>query len=428
MLNTIKDLIKQKTAFQEAADLILEDEQIDDSIILLHEESDDLSGSDEVTEEENKDAPEEGEEPAENGDDEKPEEKPEETPAEEDKPEEDIMDQPIEDELPTPVGAQTGEPAEIGDGDILSTEIDLVTNTPNDTLPIPPAGAADVVPDADTTRVDSGFSNADVSEEDDSRDAQSEEEAADLLDLPIDEEAEIPDPNGVAKKEENPEEKAREDATPSEKTDEFKDTFAESFDILNESIDDVEECGDTAPEEKTEETEEPEPTEEKCEKKEEPEEEKKEETEVKEEKEAAPKTESSDKPNVKYDKMGDLANMSAQQIKASIDPGIKAKLESAGIFDQFIEAISIGDAPAEGDTAAPADTATDMPADTTAEPAVDQPADNAVTAAVKDKVSEMDASNADPNPSASKEAILKKLGSLSKAIEDTKNLVIDNAK
>ena len=427
MLNTIKDLIKQKTAFQEAADLILEDEQIDDSIILLHEESDDLEISEDApAEEENKeDAPEEGEAPAENGDDQSAE-----TPAEdkpEDKPEDgDILDQPIEDELPEPVGTQTGEPAEIGDGDILSTEIDLATNTPNDTLPVPPAGAADVVPGADTTRVDSGFSTADVSEEDDSRDVQSEEEAADILDLPIDEEAEIPDPNGVAKKEEKPEEKARDKATPTEDTKEFKDTFNEDFDILNESIDDVKE--ETEPEEKTEEAEESEPTEEKCEKKEDCDDtdEKKDDAE---EKEVAPKTESNDKPKVKYDKTLDLSGMSADQIKASIDPGMKAKLESAGIFDKFIEAISIGDTPAadEGTTDQPPvdDTATDVSTD--AAP-TDQPADNAVTAAVKDKLGEMNSADTEPNPAASKEAILKKLTNLTKTIEDTKNLVIDSAK
>lgn len=427
MLNTIKDLIKQKTAFQEAADLILEDEQIDDSIILLHEESEDLEISEDApTEEENKeDAPEEGEVPAENGDDQSAE-----TPAEdkpEDKPEDgDILDQPIEDELPEPVGAQTGEPAEIGDGDILSTEIDLATNTPNDTLPVPPAGAADVVPGADTTRVDSGFSTADVSEDDDSRDAQSEEEAADILDLPIDEEAEIPDPNGVAKKEEKPEEKARDKATPTEDTKEFKDTFNEDFDILNESIDDVKE--ESEPEEKTEEAEESEPTEEKCEKKEDCDDtdEKKDDAE---EKEVVPKTESNDKPKVKYDKTLDLSGMSADQIKASIDPGMKAKLESAGIFDKFVEAISIGDAPAadEGTTDQPPvdDTATDVSTD--AAP-TDQPVDNAVTAAVKDKLGEMNSADTEPNPAASKEAILKKLTNLTKTIEDTKNLVIDSAK
>lgn len=418
MLNMIKDMIKQKNAFQEAADLILENEELDDSIILLHEESDlvEDAPTDEPAEEPKEDdAPAEGEEPAENGD-----EKPEEAP-EEDKPEGDILDQPVDDELPEPVGAQTGEPAEIGDGDLLSVEIDLATNTPNDILPVPPAGAADAVPGADTTRVDSGFSTADVAEEDDSRDPEPEEEAVNLLDLPIDEEAEIPDPNGVAKKEENPEEKAREDASPAEKTDEFK----EGVDLLDESIDDVEE--ETEPEkseeeEKKEEAEPAAPTEEKCEKAD-GEECKDGKCEEKEES-AEPKT-GSDKVNAKFDKMGDLANMSAQQIKASIDPGIKAKLESAGIFDRFVEAITIGgDAPADDGTAAPAE---DMSADAGTEPAAEPaPEDNAVTAAVKDKLGEMNSSDGEANASASKDAIMKKLSSLTKAIEDTKNLVMDS--
>lgn len=170
MLNTIKNIIKEKKVFQEAAELILEDEAIDDSIILEDDDS----------------YPEEDAE-----DEKKPEEKPEEDevkpeePVEE--PKEDPLDAPLDDPstpgetLPEPVGAQTNEPAEAGDDIILSTEIDLNSNTPNDTLPTPPVNAADAVEgETDNARVDSGFEG----EEEHPTDDES------LLDTPIDDEGE----------------------------------------------------------------------------------------------------------------------------------------------------------------------------------------------------------------------------------------------
>ena len=169
MLNTIKNIIKEKKVFQEAAELILEDEAIDDSIILGDDDS----------------------YPEEDAEDEvKPEEKPEdevkpEEPVEE--PKEDLLDASLDDPstpgetLPEPVGAQTNEPAEAGDDIILSTEIDLNSNTPNDTLPTPPVNAADAVEgETDNARVDSGFEG----EEEHPADDES------LLDTPIDDEDE----------------------------------------------------------------------------------------------------------------------------------------------------------------------------------------------------------------------------------------------
>lgn len=67
--------------------------------------------------------------------------------------------------IPTPMGAQTGEPINPLD-DIANVEIDLGSNTMKDTLPIPPAGASGVVPEDENNpsqHVDSGFGeSADV--------------------------------------------------------------------------------------------------------------------------------------------------------------------------------------------------------------------------------------------------------------------------
>ena len=170
MLNTIKNIIKEKKVFQEAAELILEDEAIDDSIIL----GDDDSYPEEDAEDEKK--PEEKHEDEDNTSEEPVEE-----------PKEDLLDAPLDDPstpgetLPEPVGVQTNEPAEAGDDIILSTEIDLNTNTPNDTLPTPPVNAADAVEgETDNARVNSGFEG----EEEHPADDES------LLDTPIDDEGE----------------------------------------------------------------------------------------------------------------------------------------------------------------------------------------------------------------------------------------------
>lgn len=143
MLNTIKAIINQKKSFQEAADLLLENDSLDDSII-LGESSDDLVNA-------------------------QPEEKPEDISTEEEKEKatEDVLDAPVEpevpseepaaepevpeenpaEELPTPVGTQTGEPTGASDADILSTEIDIASNTPTDTVPVAPKAAEDAVID-----------------------------------------------------------------------------------------------------------------------------------------------------------------------------------------------------------------------------------------------------------------------------------------
>lgn len=95
-----------------------------------------------------------------------------EAPVEDDVPEvpqNDIGNDSIEDDdLPEPVGAQTGEPIS-DDNDLLSTEIDLGSNTMKDTLPVPPNNAADVV-DGDEQRIDSGFGNDELPPEEQDND------------------------------------------------------------------------------------------------------------------------------------------------------------------------------------------------------------------------------------------------------------------
>lgn len=129
MLNGIKSLINQKKNFMEAADLLLENDELDDSIIL-------------------------SEKPIDTEDEKKPDEvEPTEVmPAKE-------GELNSDEGLPTPVGAQTGEPITGDTTDILSAEIDLATNTMTDVLPTPPANAGDAVVDDDILNqsIDSGF-------------------------------------------------------------------------------------------------------------------------------------------------------------------------------------------------------------------------------------------------------------------------------
>lgn len=81
-------------------------------------------------------------------------------------------------ELPDPIGAQTGEPIQ-NDNDLLSTEIDLGSNTMKDTLPVPPNNASDVV-DSDEHHVDAGFGNEPI--EDDADEEELSDKLQDLID------------------------------------------------------------------------------------------------------------------------------------------------------------------------------------------------------------------------------------------------------
>lgn len=81
-------------------------------------------------------------------------------------------------ELPDPIGAQTGEPIQ-NDNDLLSTEIDLGSNTMKDTLPVPPNNASDVV-DSDEHHVDAGFGNEPI--EGDADEEELSDKLQDLID------------------------------------------------------------------------------------------------------------------------------------------------------------------------------------------------------------------------------------------------------
>ena len=147
------------------------------------------------------------------------------------------------------------------------------------------------------------------------------------------------------------------------------------------------------------------------------------------------KSSSKKSTGVKYDKDNDIKNMTPEQIRASMDPGIRAKLESAGILDQYLEAISIAgdnnqtqpDMNALGDTSELDNAVNNLGTDNSVPSADDgntTPVDNTVTAAVKDKVEEMN-STPDQNGDEQKQALLKKAISLSKGLEDLKNQIIN---
>ena len=160
MLNGIKAMIKEKQEFLEASQMILEDAMdldMDDSIVLGEEAEDDEDNNDNLTGEEN-------------GSEEniiKPDEEEPTLPEEPTADPVDHVDEPLDpvtdknNDLPTPVGAQTGLPITGDEEDILDATVDLKTNTLNDVLPIPPANANEAIAGEDddilSQKVDSGF-------------------------------------------------------------------------------------------------------------------------------------------------------------------------------------------------------------------------------------------------------------------------------
>lgn len=183
MLNSIKSMIKEKTSFLEAAAIIYEDgsgTNLDDQIV-LGEDSDTPDPTENIKDD--TDAPEKDDhdEPEEKNDDKDDDSSNEgevedisdmsinDEPEKSDEPaQDDVLDGKIDgsdeplslpgEDLPTPVGAQTGEPIN-PDDDILNTEIDLGSNTIKDVLPVPPANAGEAIADSDSINqhVDSGF-------------------------------------------------------------------------------------------------------------------------------------------------------------------------------------------------------------------------------------------------------------------------------
>ena len=236
MLNAIKELINEKKTIMESADLILEDDQLDDSIILGEEASEPEDTSEPTDDiEEASDNKDDEEVPFKDEKD-KSEEKDEENTTDEE--ENDLMDAPMDNgeednEAPTDDGSDNSSEADIIDSpvddnhsdnpvpetddildqpvdstpedssdpldDILSTEINLKTNTMSDILPTPPAHAADAVPSDDdlmNQRIDSGFgsdsntlpetnpTNLPVQEDDDFMD-QSLDDTSDIDDTEV---------------------------------------------------------------------------------------------------------------------------------------------------------------------------------------------------------------------------------------------------
>ncbi len=163
MLNGIKTIINRNQAFQESAGIILEETGMDiDDLIVLGEDTDTIDHLDNEMDEDDSVDSNEDNEPIENTinndnlsntdnndiltSDDKPieptnEPEPILTDSEEDK---DPMENEL-DELPTPIGKQTGEPVNDDIDDIMHMEIDLKSNTISDALPIPPGNAGEAI-------------------------------------------------------------------------------------------------------------------------------------------------------------------------------------------------------------------------------------------------------------------------------------------
>lgn len=327
MLNTIKSMLTQKMEMMESAELLGVSGRLDrlSESVILGESAEDLiptflmedgeiptdpkaTDSDASTELPNDDLTTERIEEDDKLDpDIAPNEKPEDKPEEAEDPE-DLMHAPIEDpnELPTPIGRQTGEPIN-PENDLLTTEIDLTSNTPRDTIPVPPKHVEpeQVVP---------------------------EDHSDDLANEPVEAPVELSDEQKA-----NP-------------------TMNQLADLINQS----------------------------------------------------------DGHTVRVDQLKELLR----------ENGI---LKSEG--DPFQEAITIGD-PVEDSNGGDTNANPAPEGDTTSTPTEDTPpTDNIVTAAVKDKVAESEEPIADNlsggETDSNKDAILKKLGAISKSIEDAKRAVID---
>ena len=209
MLKNIKAMILEKESELENAELIAEEvtfHHVEDEVLLQEnhtvtpvflesdddddedeEESKELDDSDILDKKINDDEPDDEEddkdeepplEDAPISDEEDPETPSLDTEEEPAPPEEDDDDDLGNAELPDPIGAQTGDPIQ-NDNDLLSTEIDLGSNTMKDTLPVPPNNASDVV-DSDEHHVDAGFGNEPI--EDDTDEIELSDKLRELVD------------------------------------------------------------------------------------------------------------------------------------------------------------------------------------------------------------------------------------------------------
>ena len=128
----------------------------------------------------------------------------------------------------------------------------------------------------------------------------------------------------------------------------------------------------------------------------------------------------------------DILNESIDNEPKKEDPKESPIKES---IDNFFEAITLdgGSEEKPADGTEPAATAPESTPEDPGDPPVEEPVEggeeNEVTAAVKDKVAEADAPiEGGDSTSTSKEALLKKLGSISKGLEDAKKAIIDTIK
>lgn len=406
MLNGIKNMINSKKEFTEAADLLLEGTQLvdklEESIILGEATDDDAPVEDGNDATASTDNPDTGDNDDENNDGKLPLETPEnggdlenepiEDPKTDDTGSDDIMDAPIDgsddepmnlpgdNSLPTPVGKQTGE--EIGDADILTAEIDLGSNTVKDVLPVPPNNAPEAVnDDIMNQRIDDGFGDEGPSTE------PSPENPMGAPTEPIQEPSNTEDPSATPGEESTDESDL--ESPPIDETD-FESTIFAGFDNIDESTKkeiikrfrESKECKDDKD----------------C----------KDKKECEKDKECNHKK--CDDGKCEHDDDDDEYDESHLEMYPDEDEPYTEEIVMSG---------DDGTAPASDDNKAE-DAPAEEPADDTASEGEEE---SPVTAAVKDKVSEMDTPiepETAEDAGASKDALMKKLASLSKNMEDVK--------
>lgn len=160
-------MINRKQEFLESARIIYEDvmeEGLNDFIILGETFSDDVKELD--VHEDDKSNPNEdnmsdmdlNNMPMSDADEDEESEEPEEEPNFG----HDLLSEPMNDDLPTPIGRQTGEPLNDDIDDLMYVTLDLKSNTMSDILPVPPNNANEALSIDDIKiNVDSGFESTD---------------------------------------------------------------------------------------------------------------------------------------------------------------------------------------------------------------------------------------------------------------------------
>ena len=169
MLKIIKDMINRKQEFLESARLIYEDvmeEGLNDFIILGETSEEDIeedsSDSEEIDVTDKEEDSSDMDLDTISLSDEEPE-VPEEPMGMDDanSSEDDLLSTPLNDDLPMPIGRQTGEPLNDDIDDLMYVTIDLKSNTMSDVLPVPPSNASEALNlDNIEMNVDSGFESA----------------------------------------------------------------------------------------------------------------------------------------------------------------------------------------------------------------------------------------------------------------------------